>query len=86
MYGMVPVDDLLEVGPQHDHQLLEGHPLLDVERHLLLVGAVPALLGQRHEDQRALVDQSLAQRVQVLAVLRRDVLWGEGTGPLVNII
>lgn len=50
-----PVDDILQAGLQHDDQLLEGAPLLHVQRHLLLVFLVLEFFGQRDEDERTLL-------------------------------
>lgn len=74
----VPVNNLLEVGTQEDDQLLEGAPLFDIKWYLLLILLVLVLVSQRYEDQRAFLDDRLAERVQVLAVLRRDILESQG--------
>lgn len=72
--SFLPVHDLLEVGPQHDDQLLEGTPLLHIEGYFLLIFLVLVFLSQRDEDQRAFLYEGLAQRVEVLAILRGNIL------------
>lgn len=72
--SFLPVDYLLQVGPEHDDQLLEGAPLLHVEWNFLLIFLVLVFLSQRNEDQWTLLDDGLAQRVEVLAILRGNIL------------
>lgn len=72
---IVPVDYFLEVGPQHDDQLLECTPLLHIERHFLLIFLVLVVFSQRNEDQRTLLDDGLAQSVEVLPIFRGNILW-----------
>lgn len=72
--SFLPVDYLLQVGPEHDDQLLEGAPLLHVEWNFLLIFLVLVFLSQRNEDQWTLLDDGLAQSVEVLAILRGNIL------------
>lgn len=74
MVESLPVDYLLQIGPEHDDQLLEGAPLLHVEWNFLLIFLVLVFLSQRNEDQRTLLDDGLAQSVEVLAILRGNIL------------
>lgn len=71
---LLPVNDLLQVGPQHNDELLEGAPLLHVEGHFLLILLILLLLSQRDEDQRAFLNDGLTQSVEVLPILRGNVL------------
>lgn len=75
----LPVDYLLQVGSQHDDQLLEGAPLLHIERHLLLIFLVLVLLGQRNEDERTFLDDGLAKSVEMFSILRGNILQKHNT-------
>jgi len=48
--SLLPVDDLLQVRPQHDDELLEGAPLLHIDGHFLLILLVLVFFSQRDED------------------------------------
>lgn len=72
--SFLPVNNLLQVGPQHNNQLLEGTPLLHIERHFLLIFLVFVFLSQRDEDQWTFLNNGLAQSVEVLTILRGNIL------------
>lgn len=72
--SFLPVNDLLQIGLQHDDELLEGAPLLHIEGHFLLIFLVLLFLSQRDKDQRAFINYSLAQSLEMVPILRGNVL------------
>lgn len=72
--SFLPVNNLLQIGLQHDDKLLEGAPLLHIEGHFLLIFLILLFLSQRDKDQRAFINYSLAQSLEMVPILRGNVL------------